>query len=94
MVEVVPMPLATLAHTTIWQLSYMPRADASRIDQKLIVQTPLCYKMTHDPVSSWRATNITQADKQYLLHFACKGNTIYSFIGHNTVQFLQQVQFF
>jgi len=77
MVEVVTMPLATLAHTTVWQLPHMPRADASRIYQKLILQITLCHQMAHNPVSRWRAADITQTDKQYLLHFACKGSNIW-----------------
>jgi len=53
------MSQAALAHTTVWQLPHVPRADASRINQELIVQAPLCHQMTHDPVCRWRATDIT-----------------------------------
>lgn len=77
MIEVITMPLTTLAHTTVWQLPHVPRANASRINQKLILQTPLCHQMAHNPVSRWRATDITQTDKQYLLHFACKDSNIW-----------------
>jgi len=54
----------------------VPRADAGRIDQELIVQASLCNEMAQNPVCRWRATDISQADKQYLLHFVCKGSNI------------------
>ena len=41
MIEIIAMTLTTLSHTTIWQLTHMPGADTSRIDQKLIVETTL-----------------------------------------------------
>ena len=74
MVKIVSVTLATSPHTMIRQLANMPGTNACRIYQELRVESPLCHQMPHDPVSSWRAADVAQADKQYLLfHFACKG---------------------
>ena len=59
MVEDITMSLATLSHTTIWQLANVPRADTSRIDQELVVESSLRHKVLHNAVSSWRTADIT-----------------------------------
>ena len=74
MIENVSVSLPTLAHTIVWQLAYMPRANASRIDEEFIVEASFRNEVLHDAVSSWRTADIAQADKEYLLHFGCKGS--------------------
>ena len=73
MIESVSVSLPTLAHTIVRQLAYVPRANASRIDEEFIVEASLRNEVLHDAVSSWRTADIAQADKEYLLHFGCKG---------------------
>ena len=75
MVKGISMSLSALAHSMVRQLAYMPRADTSRIDEKLIFESTLSHQMMHDTISSRRTTDITQTDKQNLLHFECKDTT-------------------
>jgi hypothetical protein len=46
----------------------MPRADACRINQKLVFKSPLSHQMLHDTIRSWRTADITQTDKENSFH--------------------------
>ena len=75
MIEGVPMSLSALPHSMVRQLANVPRPYTSRIDEKLILESSLSHQMMHDTISSWRTTDITQTDKQNLLHFERKVTT-------------------
>jgi hypothetical protein len=52
-VEGVAMPLSTLPHTAVRQLTYMPGAYASGVNQKLVIESTLRNQVLHDAVSGW-----------------------------------------
>ena len=75
MIEGVPMSLSALSHPIVRQLTYVPGPNTCGIDEKLILESSLSHQMMHDTISSWRTTDITQTDKQNLLHFERKVTT-------------------
>jgi hypothetical protein len=71
MVKGISVSLSTLAHTIVRQLTHVPRTYTCRVNIKLILKTSLFHQMLHNPVSSWRTTDIAQTYKEYLLHSDC-----------------------
>jgi hypothetical protein len=77
MVKGVPVSFSALSHPMVRQLTYVPRSNTSRIDEKLILESAFSHQMSHNAICSWRTTDITQTDKQNLLHFERK-DTVFS----------------
>ena len=75
MVKGVPMSLSAFSHPMVRQLTYVPRPNTSRIDEEFILESAFSHQMMHDTICSRRTTDITQTDKQNLLHFERKDTT-------------------
>ena len=63
-VEAVATACATLAHTTVGQLSCVPVADACRVDEELFVEICSVHLCFHHALGSRRAAYITETDEQ------------------------------
>ena len=62
-VEIITVLRATFPHTAVGQLSYVPVADTSRIDFKLVAKSRFLYETLPDAFTRRGAADIAEANK-------------------------------